>query len=306
MTLLGKMTSVAGDLKDLGVEKIKATVEELNTTLPYVREVGYSVTRISLEMALTPKIVVSLAKVFEVEDTRFASILEELGQYKVFCTVLGALRQVNNLQAKIRFQGRCLKEVEIELGLPPGVKMVFLEGELPSSSPPVTGSGETPTTKGMALPMSPVFDSSETEAWPATEIPPRPHENEPALDGLTAVQENEPPRQGPSTLAFSPVFPAAPPSLLPASPREQGPASLPEKTAPPPELEEADSLPLLETPPGAPVKAAPSGPAPSMIHFRCFGCNHRVRVAAKAAGKLARCKKCGTVLKIPPTPEGGR
>jgi hypothetical protein len=330
MTLLGKMKGVAGDLaskagdlKDIGVEKIKATVEELNTTLPYVREVGYSVTRVSLEMALSPKIVVSLAKVFDVEDARFTTVLKELAQYKVFCTVLGALRQVNNLQAKIQFQGRCLKEVDIELGLPPSVRMVFLEVEPLSSRPPLASSGQGPIAEEMAVPVAAPEaappETPEPEAAPAAEmppaptkdelaleVPPAPLEDEPAPEVPPTPPEIEPARTGTTAMEVSPAAPEMAPEpepVPPEAPPEKEPISLPEITSFLPDLEtpELPPLSLVEPAPKSRTKAAPAAPVRvgSMIHFRCFGCNHRVRAAAKAVGRLARCKKCGTILKVP-------
>jgi hypothetical protein len=331
MTPLGKMKGVAGDLaskagdlKDIGVEKIKATVEELNTTLPYVREVGYSVTRVGIELALAPKIVVSLYKVFDVEAERFDAVLKELAQYKVFCTVLGALRQVNNLQAKIQFQGRCLKEVEIELGLPPSVKMVFLEVQPSGPRPPLTSSGQEVIVKEIAAPVWPPEaappETTETKAAAETEVPPAPAKDKPAFEVPPALPEDElapeappapppdiePARTGTVAMAVSPAAQESAPVPEPELPEvlaESELAPLPEVIPLAPQLEVPGSppLPILETPPESRAKAAPASPVPgkSMIHFRCFGCNHRVRAPEKAVGRLARCKKCGTLLKVP-------
>jgi hypothetical protein len=315
MTLLGKMTGVAGDLatkagnlKDVGIEKVKATVEELNTTLPHAREVGYCVTRVSLELGLTPKIAVTLCKVFDVEEERFDAVLKELAQYKVFCTVLSALRQVNNLQAKIQFRGRCLKEVEIELGLPPSVKMVFLEVQPAGPGPQSTRAGRGPLTEEEAAPDAALgtaaAETTETQGESVMEIVGVPPESEPAPE-VPPPPATEPARTGTIAMTVAPAAPETNPIPEPELPEgltemEQTPVR--EGPRPPAlDVPEAPPLLILETPAETRSKAAPAPPVPgtSMIHFRCFGCNHRVRAPGKSVGRLARCKKCGALLTIP-------
>src|SRR5262245_19784726 len=110
----GTVSSKAGGLKDAGLDAIQATVAELNATLPLLTEVGYSFTYVSLEIGMSPKIVLRLTKVFDVDAAAFAAVLAANAARKTFCTILNALQQANQIQGKIHFHNRHFKQMEIE------------------------------------------------------------------------------------------------------------------------------------------------------------------------------------------------
>ncbi len=264
----GSVADRATGLKDAGIGALRATVDELNVTLPHLAEVGYSVTRVQIEIGLAPKVVLCLARVADVAPEAFAAVLAEYAAKKVFCTIVNALMQANQLQGKIQFYNRHFREIEVELGIPPAVRMIFLEGE---------GSIAARLVEGVAAELSAALADASAPADEATEMmesPPAPSE---AASGPAA--EVEPPQEQPVPESAE----ESPPDRDGKEP-EAGPAVAAAPAAP----EEA------EEPPPA-VKA----PGDGLIRFRCSGCDRPYMVPAERAGLEARCKKCGTVFRVP-------
>ena len=45
---------------------------------------------------------------------------------RTFCTLVALLRQANNLVGKTQIKGRCLRGVEVGMGLPPSLKLKYI------------------------------------------------------------------------------------------------------------------------------------------------------------------------------------
>jgi hypothetical protein len=231
----GTVTSKAGSLKDAGIEALQSTVEELNTMLPRLPDVGYSVNRVEVEIGISPKIILTLAKVFDVEVTAFAAMLAANAEKKVFCTILGALQKANELQGKIQFRDRHFKELEIELGIPPAVRMVFIEAEREPPPAPETSSSEREPVR---------------------------------VEGRSGRSQSRVPAEEEETDAE-------------LTPRATGTAKEADAPAPPP---------------AAPLPAADE--LHSWLTIWCGGCRKHFRVSADKAGLIARCRRCGTTLRV--------
>src|SRR5262249_37761989 len=83
-------------------------------------------------------------------------------------TIVAALRQASALQDKVRFQGLCFAEIEVELGLPPTIKLSFTEEEAASAVAP------PPAPAAPAVPPPPVPPVPARPRAPAPPLPPAP------------------------------------------------------------------------------------------------------------------------------------
>lgn len=147
-TSVGDLAGRAGDLKNLGVEAIQSTVAEFNAIRPLFARVGYKVGKVQLEIGLTPKLIIQLQQFAGADDAEFDALLAEHQGNKVLTTLVSALRQASALQARIKFQGMRFAEVEVELGIPPAIKLTFKEEGAP-------GSGEVVIPAGLTVPAPP-------------------------------------------------------------------------------------------------------------------------------------------------------
>jgi hypothetical protein len=296
MAMFDKIKNTAGNigkgasgLKDAGVAVLKSTVDELNATLPYLKEVGYTVNEIEVEVGLSPKVILHLYRLFEVNAELFATVLASQAQRKVFCTILNALQQANILQGQIHFQGRYFAEMEIELGMPPAVRMKFLE---------VRAEGPRQESERLAeapLPPTPAPAPS----------PGRPDEVVASLEGPHDPELPSPPWLLP-----------APPADVALSPGSSDAAALPTPATPAPGVGGEDPVldaersdpgavsassapPREDFQPPTPSVAAAGSESEALIRFQCPGCGRSIKTKAGNAGWTARCTKCGKRLTVP-------
>jgi hypothetical protein len=133
-------------------DTLDTMVEEVNAALPYLTQVGYRPRQVEVEVGPLPRMVIRLSKRGETDPQVLAAILAEQADRQLLCTLLAALQQAEALQGQVQVCDCPIREVEVELGSPPTVRLVFLESAqeaLPPGPvlPPtvsVTGSGIVP------------------------------------------------------------------------------------------------------------------------------------------------------------------
>jgi hypothetical protein len=123
----GAVANKAGDILNYGIDKVKAVMDEIAATSPYLQEVGYRVTDLELEVAISPKVIVHLVREAEVSEEAFEASLATHAESKTFCTLVKLLRQANHIQAKIQPKDRIFKGLEVCLGIPPSFRMKYVE-----------------------------------------------------------------------------------------------------------------------------------------------------------------------------------
>jgi hypothetical protein len=124
---VGDLASKAGDLKSLGADAIASTAAEFNAVKPLFARVGYRVGKVQIEIGLTPKINFRLRHEADTDAGAFDELLEEHKGNRVLVAIVSALRQASVLQSKVKFQGMRFADVEVELGIPPAIKLAFVE-----------------------------------------------------------------------------------------------------------------------------------------------------------------------------------
>ena len=123
----GVVTGKAGDVLNYGIDKLKSVLEEIAAASPALQKVGYRVTDLELELALSPKVIVHLVREAEVGDEAFEACLAAHAGSKAFCTLVRLLRQANHIQARIQPRDRVFKGLEVSLGIPPSFRMKYGE-----------------------------------------------------------------------------------------------------------------------------------------------------------------------------------
>jgi hypothetical protein len=128
-TSVSDLSGRAADLKNVGAEALQGTVAEFNAVRPLFVQVGYRVQKVDVEIGLTPKLTFALRRVATVDDSAFEALLAAHQGNKVLATIVGALRQASLLQARVHFQGLHFMEVQVDLGIPPAIRLTFEEDD---------------------------------------------------------------------------------------------------------------------------------------------------------------------------------
>ncbi len=135
-SVAGQTTSMASDLRDRAaslssgladavMDRVKATLVDFNAALPVLRRAGYTVSEVSVEVGLPPKIVAVFARADVVPDDQIEQMLHDSGDAKLATMLVHALVRAHKLQEKIAIGGLRPKGIALEIGLTPAVVIKF-------------------------------------------------------------------------------------------------------------------------------------------------------------------------------------
>jgi hypothetical protein len=115
----------AAELKEAGVSRVNESLAELDGALPAVREAGYALAAIEIQIGVPPKIVAKFATPAELSEEKAEALLAEHAERKFTVLLLKALFQASRLQAKVKIGGLKPSGVDVEIGLAPHVTIKF-------------------------------------------------------------------------------------------------------------------------------------------------------------------------------------
>jgi hypothetical protein len=124
-----------------GVDKLAEWVDDISAASPHLRAVGYRVGDLKLELSLTPRVVVELIKEADVHDEAFQAVLANHSGNKTLYTLVKMIQQARRVEAKIRLKEHRFVALEVELGLPPAVRMRYAEAPRPGAEAEQAGQG---------------------------------------------------------------------------------------------------------------------------------------------------------------------
>lgn len=113
-----------GNLKDAGIDKIKATITDFENALPVLKKAGYNLKELNIGVGVPPTVLASFSIKNVSEDVSNAA-LEELDSNKVGKAVLSALIGASKMKQKIEVKNMTMDEIEVELGLIPKVSLIY-------------------------------------------------------------------------------------------------------------------------------------------------------------------------------------
>jgi hypothetical protein len=128
------MGNAVSGILGAGVDKLTGWVDDIAAASPHLQAVGYRVGNLKLELSLTPRVIVELVKEADVPDEAFQAVLANHPGNKTLRTLVKMIQQARRVEAKIRLTGHRFVALEVELGLPPAVRMRYAEGPRPVPS----------------------------------------------------------------------------------------------------------------------------------------------------------------------------
>jgi hypothetical protein len=116
---------VVDSLKEYGVDKLNEIWAELEAATDVLKQTGYSITAIDINVAVPPTIVLSMNQVDNIGDDDEAKILEE-NKDKIFVyPLLVALFKANAIQKSINSVQYKFSGLSIGVGVSPSIDMKF-------------------------------------------------------------------------------------------------------------------------------------------------------------------------------------
>jgi len=108
---------VKGGFKDL--------VDDFNAHLPALREAGYTVSEVAVELGLMPKMIATFSSAPDISQERIDAVVEEHKEAKMTVALLRALHAAYKLQSSIRIAGMAPRGIVLEIGVAPSVVVKF-------------------------------------------------------------------------------------------------------------------------------------------------------------------------------------
>ena len=118
-------------------EKVRTTLDDVTSFEPQFQKVGYRLRDISIEMGLSPRVILFLSREFEADEEAFKAAQIDHPDSKMLSVLLNTLWQVNIAERSLRLEKRPFKGVEIEVALSPIVRLKYGDPD-PETSPSET------------------------------------------------------------------------------------------------------------------------------------------------------------------------
>jgi hypothetical protein len=119
------LSEQATKLRETGTNKVIEAIDGFNAALPIVREAGYDLSDVSVELGLPPRVVAAFTVANEVSVEQFEALIATHAERKFAILLLKALREAWKLQSRIHIIGMTPRGMSVELGLTPSVTIKF-------------------------------------------------------------------------------------------------------------------------------------------------------------------------------------
>jgi hypothetical protein len=120
-----RAATVSAALTDAVVDGAKFALNDFNAALPVLKRAGYTVSEVSVELGVPPKIVAVFALAEVVPDDQVERMLQEYADAKLATMLVRALVRAHKLQLAINIGGLHPKGIALEIGFAPSVVIKF-------------------------------------------------------------------------------------------------------------------------------------------------------------------------------------
>ena len=120
-----KGSEIWSNIKSTGKEKLKKGIQNLNDALPEIEEAGFVLIRLDVDIALLPRLFARFKQVRLISDEERETILTKTKKNKFLNFILLGLFKAIGIKNEVKIDNIDLKEIELEIGLTPSVKLIF-------------------------------------------------------------------------------------------------------------------------------------------------------------------------------------
>jgi hypothetical protein len=123
--LKDRLAGKVAEVKEAAVTGLKDLADDLNHRLPALREAGYTLTHVALEIGIAPKVKATFSAAPGISHERVESVIEAHKDERVTIALLRALYAAYKLQTSFQIAGMKPLDIELELGVTPAAIVRF-------------------------------------------------------------------------------------------------------------------------------------------------------------------------------------
>ena len=120
-----KGSDIWSNIKSTGKKKLRKVIQKLNDALPDIEEAGFVLIRLDVDIALLPRLFARFKQVRSISDEERKAILTKTKKNKFLNFILLGLFKAVGIKNEVEIDNMDLKEIELEIGLTPSVKLIF-------------------------------------------------------------------------------------------------------------------------------------------------------------------------------------
>lgn len=114
------------DISESGSDKLKEMLADIDAMLPLIRELGYTIEGVQVEIGLIPNVAIDIGGLTKAMDEEtFRRVLEENKEKKLLVGIIRTLQTTSILQQKIKFGQMESNSATIVLNIPPKITLKF-------------------------------------------------------------------------------------------------------------------------------------------------------------------------------------
>ena len=114
------------DASEAAQDKVREKLNELNSLLPCIRELGYSVDAVQIGIGLLPEVGIDVSGLSKtMDEATYQRVLEEQKENRVISLILKTLNTASSWQQKIQLMEMVSDQATITLGIPPKLTLKF-------------------------------------------------------------------------------------------------------------------------------------------------------------------------------------
>lgn len=121
----GALAGRAADAAGAGLDVVTAILADVNAATADLHSVGYEVCDVEVSVTLPPSVTVIVKRVGEPTDEAFTALLANRCNQTTAWLMIKLTQQADRWSKSLRFRGRQCRCVALDLGLVPGVRLLF-------------------------------------------------------------------------------------------------------------------------------------------------------------------------------------
>jgi hypothetical protein len=120
----GQIAEQAAVMSEMGLAKLNETLADFNAALPVLREAGYTLDGVDIDLGVSPKIVADFSG-GGVSDEKVEALMAENTERNLTVLLMKSIHQAAKLQSRLSVKGMRPRGLSVEIGLVPKVVVKF-------------------------------------------------------------------------------------------------------------------------------------------------------------------------------------
>ena len=121
----GHIAEQAAGISEIGLAKMNETLADFNAALPALREAGYTLDGVNIDLGVPPRIVANFSSSGAASDETIERLLAENAERNLTAMLVKSINQAAKLQSKINIKGLKPRGLSVEIGLVPRIVVKF-------------------------------------------------------------------------------------------------------------------------------------------------------------------------------------